>query len=146
MKRYLKIVILVVTGSILFQLIFYHFVGKRAIHIACMKNLKTLAYDVDSVVVYSSYVTLTETEQNKIRNALGFKVVAFTADPKTFSERFRHNQRAYGMGYEINEVNWMTADITEYNGALGYGEVWKAKYVWMFFCWIQIKQENVGQS
>lgn len=146
MKRYLQIVGLIMIGIVVVQFGLYHLVGKSSIHIICMKNLKTLAYDVDSVGIYSPYVILTETEENEIKTSLGFKTVEFTADPKIFSERFRHNQKSYGMGYEIRRLNWITANITEYNGTLEYGEVWTSKYVWVFFGWIQIAQENIGQS
>lgn len=146
MKRHFQIFGLVVIGVIIAQFGLYHLVGKRSIHIVCMKNLKTLASDVDSVGIYSPYVTLTETEEIEIKTSLGFKNVEFTTNPKIFSERFRHNQKSYGMGYEIWRLNCITANITEYNGTLEYGEEWKSKYVWVFFGWIQIAQENVGQS
>ena len=146
MNRYLQIIGLLVIGTLLIQFVLFHWVGKRTIHIACMKNLKTLAYDVDSVGIYSPYVKLTGTEEAEIKIDLGFKSVEFTADPNVFSDRFRHNQKAYGMGYEIKKLNWITADITEYNGTLEYGEMWKSKYVWILFSWIQLKQENIGQS
>lgn len=146
MKRYFQIIALLAITTLCIQFTLYHWIGKRAIHIACMKNLKTYVHDVDSMGIYSPYVELTASEENEIKIALGFKSVEFTNDLNDFSDRFRHNPNAYGMGYEINHLNWISADITEFNGTLHYGEGWKSKYIWVLIGWVQVKQENIGQS
>ena len=146
MKRYLQITGLFLVGALFLQFASYNLFGRRSIHIACMKNLKTLAYDVDSVGIYSPHVDLSEEEKEEIKRALNFKSIEFTSDPNIFSNRFRLSNHGYGMGYEIDELNWISADIREYNGMLEYGEVWKARYVWILVGWVKLTQENVGQS
>lgn len=130
----------------LLQLACYNLFGKRSIHIACLKDLKTLAYEVDSLGIYTPYIDLTDGEKQKIRSTLSFEAIEFTGDPDDFSPRFRHNEKKYGAGYQIDTLNPVFAEVTEHNGTLEYGEVWRSKYVWIFFGWIQIQQENIGQS
>lgn len=109
-----------------------------------MKNLRTLAYDIDSVWLYSPYVDLREKEKEEIKKALNFKFIEFVSDSSIFSKRFSTN--GYGMGYEIDQLNWMIADVSEYNGMIAYGETWKSRYVWVLIGWVQWRQENIGQS
>ncbi|HYF68625.1 MAG TPA: hypothetical protein VD884_10835 [Ohtaekwangia sp.] len=145
MKLYVKILSMVI-GIVLLQLACYNLFGKRSIHIACMKNLKILAYDIDTLGIYSPYIELTNGERDQISRALPFKAIEFTIDRDDFSKRFRHNEKKYGAGYQIDNLNPVFADVTEHNGTLEYGEVWRSKYVWILFGWIQIQQENIGQS
>jgi hypothetical protein len=146
MKRYIKIISLLIIGAALLQLIGYNLFGKRAIHIVCMKNLKTLAYNVDSIGIYSPYIGLSDNEEVEIKDAHEPMTVQFTPNADLFSKRFRYNEKGYGMGYQIEKLNWIKADITEYNGTLYYGEEWESEYVWLFFWWVQVRQENVRQS
>jgi hypothetical protein len=111
-----------------------------------MKNLKTFADGVDSLGIYTPYIDLTDKEKQKISRALSFKSIEFTSYPNDFSKRFRHNEKKYGAGYEMDSLNPFFADVTEHNGTLEYGEVWRSKYVWILFGWIQIQQENIGQT
>jgi hypothetical protein len=145
MKLYIKMLSIAI-GIVLLQLACYNLFGKRSIHIACMKNLMTLAYGVDSLGIYTPYIDLTDKEKQKISSALSFKAIEFTSDPNEFSKRFRHNEKKYGAGYQIDNLNPVFADVTEHNGTLEYGEVWRSRYVWILFGWIQVQQENIGQS
>jgi len=130
------------------QIVGFQLVGKRAIHIECMKELKTLAIGVDSVGIYSPYCHLTNQEQKEIKTSLSetFKEIEFIENKNEFDEKYRLKENGYGMGYQVDKLNFLRASTIEYNGTIYYGETWESDYIWLLFKWVKIRQENTGQS
>jgi hypothetical protein len=145
MIKFIRIVGILIISIVTLQLTSFYFIGKRRIHIVSMKSLEAETTDIKNVGIFTS-IDLSNAEKQEIREALKFEVIEFTADSKEFSERFRHNINGYGMDYRIDKLNCFTADITELNGTLYYGEVWKSKFIWILFGWVQVKNEKIGLS
>ena len=147
MKILIKVVLFAL-GLALVQIGGFFLVGKRDIHVECMKNLKTLTMDINHAGIYTPYIHLTTKEMGEIRASLQSQLglVDFIESDTLFAEKYRLNEKGYGLGYKIESLNFAKATITEYNGALEYSEEWKSEYLLIFFFWVQLSQENVGQS
>gem|GEM_PF-4721915 len=86
--------------------------------------------------------------QKEIKTSLSetFKEIEFIENKNEFDEKYRLKENGYGMGYQVDKLNFLRASTIEYNGTIYYGETWESDYIWLLFKWVKIRQENTGQS
>lgn len=147
-KSTLKKILVSIIFIAIIQTVTYYSLGTRLIHKECLMNFQILAFDVDSIGLFSPYISLTESEKKSIKKRLQNKYayIDITESEEEYRSLYRLNEGRYGATYRMDQLRPFYAKVLEGNGTLYYGEVWEAEYIWIMFKWIKLRQENIGQS